>query len=91
VTVKKNELFSLQNAGSRNNSGSCSEQCPLPLPQVPYFVCIDPGFLSEYYINLLCSTFLTNKCHCSLSMVQIYLDKFIAPRSGPFRIHCLLP
>ena len=88
---EKNELCSLQNTGSRNNTGYCSEHCPLPFPQAPYLVCVDAGFLNKCCVDLLYSKFLTNKCHCSFAVVQIYFDKFSAPTSGPFSIHCLLP
>lgn len=55
-----------------------------------YSVPIDPVFLNQCCIHLPYSKFSIKKGHCSLAVVQIYLDKFISLRYGPFRTRCLL-
>lgn len=72
---------------SRSSTGLCREQFP---PPVAHSVYSDPAFLNQCCICLPCSKFSIKKGHCSLALVQIYLDKFISLRYGPFRTHCLL-
>jgi len=57
-----------------SDTGLCREQFPPSVAQSIYSVPIDPGFLNQCCIHLPYCKFSIKKGHCSLAMVQIYLD-----------------